>query len=58
MSEKRELLTPEVCVRIERSLWKELRHLAIDDNLSLNQLMDLIVRDYLARRKKKGVQDE
>ena len=49
MSEKREIVTS---LRVDADLWKEARKAAIDCEISLGELIDQAVRDWIAKQEK------
>jgi hypothetical protein len=50
MDERKEIVTS---LRVDADLWKEARKAAIDYDLSLGELIDQAVRDWIAKQEEK-----
>lgn len=53
MDDKKEIITS---LRVDANLWKEARKAAIDCDISLGELIDEAVRDWIARKEKEHCQ--
>lgn len=49
MDDKREIVTS---LRVDANLWKEARKAAIDSEISLGELIDQAVRDWIEKQEK------
>lgn len=47
MNEKKEIVTS---LRVDQSLWKEARKAAIDCDITLGELIDQAIRDWIAKQ--------